>query len=105
MKGADGLPVFPILRDIIIDGLWEKYPREGVVEEVEPDFVQTLMTTEVDDRVEGVAIEAEPRVAVVKYAGATVGQSLRPTSVVLTVGLMKEDNRTMAGKVGLGGLS
>ena len=90
MEGADKLPAFSVLRDIIVDGLWEENPREGEIEEVELDLMHTFTMAEVDNGIESVTIEAEPRMAVVKYACFTVGETLRTSCIVLAVGLVKK---------------
>lgn len=97
MEGADRLPAFAILGDVIVDGLREENPREGEIVEVELDLVHTLTMAEVDDGIECVAIEAEPRVAVVEYAGTAVSKTLRTAGIVLAVGLVEEAGGTMAG--------
>ena len=57
--------------------------------------------TKVDDRVEGVAKEAEPRVAVVENASLAVCQSLCTVGEVLAVGLVEEGDGTVTCEVGL----
>ena len=98
---ADKLPPLAIVGDIEIDILRKEYPGKREVEEVETDFVDGLATAEVDDGVEGVAIEAEPRVAVVEDAGTAVGESLGASGKVLAVGLVEEGDGAMACKVRL----
>ena len=58
MECADGLPAFSILRDIKMDGLREENPREREIEEVKLDLMDTLTLAEVNDGIEGVAIES-----------------------------------------------
>lgn len=101
MEGADELPTTTIAGDVVIDSLREEYPREGEVEEVELDFVERCAVAEVNDSVEGVAIESKPGVAIVEDSGTAVGEPLWSVGIVLTVGLVEEGDGTVTREVGL----
>lgn len=58
MEGVDQMPLLPIGGDVVVDSLRKEYPREGIVEEVELDFMQTLAAAKVDDCINGVTTEA-----------------------------------------------
>ena len=101
MEGVYQAPVAAIVGDIEIDGLRKENPRKGEVKEVEPDLVERLAAAEVNDGIEGVAIEAEPRVPVVEDTRTAVGEGLRTVGLVAAVRLRAEAGGTMACKVRL----
>ena len=52
--------------------------------------MHTFTMAEVDNGIESVTIEAEPQMAVVKYASLAVSKALRTSCIVLAVGLVEK---------------
>ena len=72
------LPMFCVVRDIIVDGARKENPRKRIVEEIQLDFMEPLATAQVDNSVNGVALESQPGVFVVEYSRTAIGKTLRP---------------------------